>query len=173
MALVVFLLLAGWAADAPTLRAQSAFAERLQGLYHHPEWLIEPEALHARLSAGQDVLLLDTRSPDEYRLSHLPGAVRVDWEAWRPAAIDSLSRERVVVAYCTVGWRSEQVTERLRAAGFDRSYNLYGSIIAWSNRGYPLHNARGHATEKVHTYSRSWARYLEQGEAVYEWWKLW
>lgn len=147
--------------------------EKLDGFYEHPEWLISPRALMDSLEADKKVYLLDSRQRAEYRVSHIPGALRVDYEGFEPKQVSEVPQDALVVVYCTVGWRSERVTGRLREAGYERSYNLYGSILAWSNHGFALENKRGQSTQRVHTYSRSWSAYLEQGQPVYDWWKMW
>jgi thiosulfate/3-mercaptopyruvate sulfurtransferase len=50
--------------------------------YARPELLVEPRNLSA---AGPDVVVLDARSEAAYAKGHIPGAVRVDHDAWKGA----------------------------------------------------------------------------------------
>ena len=152
---------------------QSAFHQRIDALYERQDLLLRPGALRDSLQKGKEVYLLDSRTLEEFRVSHLPGAHRVDFEGFQAGNVDTISTDAMVVVYCTVGWRSEQIAARLNQAGYQRVYNLYGSIIEWANLGYPLIKPDGQSTQKVHTYSRSWSAYLTQGKPVYDWWKFW
>jgi 3-mercaptopyruvate sulfurtransferase SseA len=76
-------------------------------------------------------------------------------------------RQQTVVVYCSVGYRSERVGERLKALGFRDVRNLYGGIFQWVNEGRPVYNATG-PTRQVHPYSALWSTWLRQGEAVYK-----
>lgn len=95
---------------------------------------IPPEGLDRALAEGR--LLLDVRSPEEYRSGHVPGATLVpvgeladrldELEAWR---------ERGVVAYCEGGGRAARAAEMLREAGFENVVLLEGSMARWRADG--------------------------------------
>lgn len=106
------------------------------------------------------IVLLDVRSPREYAVSHLPGARRVDPDA-RPAEVDRVLAGHAgqVVVYCSVGWRSSALAQRLRKAGRTNVANLEGSIFAWANEDRPL-EADGKPTRKVHPYNKTFGRLL-------------
>lgn len=102
-------------------------------------------------------LILDARSQEEYAVSHLEGARRVD-----PAqpVLGSLRvpEDTIVVVYCSVGYRSAEIVEKLSAAGVDEVYNLEGGIFAWANEGRPI-VGNGTPATSVHPYNGVW-RYL-------------
>ena len=107
-------------------------------------------------------LVLDARAMEEFAVSHLPGARRVDPDASAPELRDALtevSDEREIVVYCSVGYRSARIAERLREAGFENVASLEGSIFRWANEGRPL--ARGDTpTDAVHPYNAAWGKLL-------------
>ena len=37
--------------------------------------------------------------------------------------------------YCSIGKRSEKVTQKLKKAGYNNVSNLYGGIFEWVNQG--------------------------------------
>ena len=119
----------------------------------------------ARLIAEEGAVVLDTRAREEWNVSHLPGARFVEF-GWRDAVFgprlpDGLPpKDRPVVVYCTVGWRSGKVAERLRAAGWTRAVNVFGGIIQWHNEGRPLVDAAGAAATRVHSYNRDWEKFV-------------
>jgi hypothetical protein len=70
-----------------------------------------------------------------------------------------LKKETPIVTYCAVGYRSGEMAERLRAAGFTNVRNLEGSIFAWANEHRPLVQENERAT-RVHPYNGFWGRLL-------------
>ena len=109
-------------------------------------------------------IVLDTRTKEEFSVSHLPGARRVQFGAWQliagPTLPRDLPRDRPIVVYCTIGWRSGKTVEALRALGFTQAVNLYGGIIQWHNEGGALVDADGRVTKRVHPYAPRYARFI-------------
>ncbi|MEL6718853.1 MAG: rhodanese-like domain-containing protein, partial [Bacteroidota bacterium] len=68
--------------------------------------------------------------------------------------------------YCSVGYRSEKISEQLLEAGFKDVSNLYGGIFEWKNQDHEVVDEKG-ATEKVHAYDRVWGFWLKEGKKVY------
>ncbi|MFB6098379.1 MAG: rhodanese-like domain-containing protein [Salinibacter sp.] len=104
-------------------------------------------------------VLLDARSPEEYAVSHLRGARRVDPTADAYPALDSLPPETPIVVYCSVGYRSAGVVQALQEQGFTAVANLEGSLFRWANEGRPVYRD-GRRVEAVHPYNRRWGRLL-------------
>lgn len=77
-------------------------------------------------------LLLDVRTPEEYRSGHVPGAKNLPLD--RLGELE-LPKDRPVFAYCLSGARSAQATAWLRRQGYE-AMNLGG---IGSYRG-PLEN---------------------------------
>ncbi|MBO6574194.1 MAG: rhodanese-like domain-containing protein [Rhodothermales bacterium] len=113
---------------------------------------ISTDSLAALLAdSTRAVTLLDVRTAEEYAVSRIPGAIHVDPDAVElPAEATGL-----LVAYCSVGYRSSQLAERLETEA--RIVNLEGSIFRWANEGRPVEGSGG----KVHTYDRTWGRLLK------------
>lgn len=100
-------------------------------------------------------LLLDARKPAEYQVSHLPGADLA------PANLSELpqSQHQPIVVYCSVGYRSAKLANRLQQMGFEAVYNLEGSIFEWANMGYPVYRGN-EAVQQVHPYNPNWGKLL-------------
>ena len=105
--------------------------------------------------------LLDARTEKEFAVSHLPGARRVEPSAKAEELLPQLPSGRPVVVYCSVGYRSSAVAERLKKAGVVAVFNLEGSIFQWANEGRPL-EADGHPTDKVHPYNSKFGKMLDE-----------
>ena len=122
---------------------------------------IETEELRAAMLSTSDLLLLDVRKPIEFGVSHLRGARHAPTADPLPADLLALPRDRTIVTYCSVGYRSAAFAEKLIAAGFTDVRNYLGSIFEWANRGYPVVNQRG-VTPYVHPYDRHWGQLLNK-----------
>ncbi len=99
-------------------------------------------------------LLLDVRTPEEWGVSHLRGARQVDPKASAKEAAAGAPKDAPIVTYCSVGYRSGLMAERLRRAGFTRVQNLEGSIFEWANEHRPLVR-EGERVTRVHPYDAS------------------
>ena len=93
---------------------------------------IEVEELKRKLDAGEHVLILDVREPHEYQICNLGGHLIPLGEL--PKRVQELDSSREIVAHCRSGQRSADAVEFLRAAGFQKVWNLTGGILAWADR---------------------------------------
>ena len=75
------------------------------------------------------VTLLDLREPDEVLVSGIEGAINIPFSAGFDK-LDSVPKEKPVVAYCRVGDWSEQVAEILADRGY-KVYTLEGGFNAY------------------------------------------
>lgn len=134
-------------------------------LYAKTVPLIYPEELTALLDR-ETPLLLDIRTIEEFRISHLKNARFADYESFDISLFRDIPEDRIIVVYCSVGYRSERIGERFLREGFSRVYNLYGGLFYWVNKGYPVYDRRG-ITRKIHGYSKDWGRLIKKGEVIY------
>ena len=115
-----------------------------------------------------DILLLDIREPEEYAVSRLPGAVRVDPNASAATLIHmgDVTGKKIIV-YCSVGRRSSIFAEREQTAlmkmGAASVSNLEHGIFGWHNERRELMDANGE-TDAVHPYNEIWKRYVKRDE---------
>jgi len=86
----------------------------------------------------EEPLLLDTREREEYDVSHFLNAILADSEKEAAEILKGSDKDRPIVVYCSVGYRSSRMAEKLKKKGFENVYNLEGSIFQWANEGRPL-----------------------------------
>jgi rhodanese-related sulfurtransferase len=98
---------------------------------------IDSESLHGRIASGEDVLLVDIRTPAEIAQGAIPDAMQLPMHLI-PIRINELPKDRDVVLYCRSGARSYQACAYMLQQGYDRVLNLRGGIIAWARHGYPI-----------------------------------
>ena len=110
---------------------------------------------------------IDARETNEYKVSHIKNAINVGYDELNLAALDSIDKSTPIVVYCSVGYRSEKVTEKLIQKGFTNVSNMYGGIFEWSNDEYPLYNGDV-LTKNIHAYNRVWGQWIKTGVKIYE-----
>ena len=116
---------------------------------------------------SEQFVLLDAREPNECTVSEIKGSIPVGYNHFDIKTVENIAKDTPVLVYCSVGYRSEKIAEKLMAAGYSRVYNLYGGIFEWVNQGHPVVNANG-VTPYVHAYSRTWGVWLKKGKKVYK-----
>lgn len=114
------------------------------------------EQVGAALAVEPRPLLVDVRALEEYEVSRMPNAIHVD----PVAELTVVPRDRAVIVYCSVGYRSAVVADRLTKAGYDGVHNYLGSIFEWANLGLPLVDDAG-PTHRVHPYDENWGELLD------------
>jgi len=90
---------------------------------------VAPTALREWLNQGR-AIVLDVRGPDEFSRGHISGAILVPLEKLRDS-LDTLPKDRPIVAVCLRGRRSAKAARMLCKAGFAEVYNLSGGMLAW------------------------------------------
>jgi phage shock protein E len=100
---------------------------------------VAPDRLLAVLDEPDAPLLLDVRTPREFRGGHVPGAVNIPYTEL-PARLAEIEagRDRGVVVYCESGRRAAIATETLVSAGFRDVKHLEGDMSGWRAAGRPI-----------------------------------
>jgi adenylyltransferase/sulfurtransferase len=99
-------------------------------------WETTSVDLKKRLDAGDDVLVLDVREPNEYQINRIPGSVLIPLGEL-PRRYAELPQDRDIVAHCKMGGRSAKAVEYLQSVGFKRVKNLSGGILDWIDKVDP------------------------------------
>jgi len=117
----------------------------------------------------ENVVLLDAREEEEFQVSHIPNATHIGYQSPKFEVLDNLSKDTPIIMYCSIGYRSEKLGEKLQEKGFTNVYNLYGSIFAWVNAGNKVVDTKGNQTSRVHTYNKKWSQWVfgDKVEKVY------
>ncbi|MCE0497314.1 MAG: rhodanese-like domain-containing protein [Methylacidiphilales bacterium] len=90
-------------------------------------------------SAKGHILLLDVRTPVEFRGSHIAGSLLQPLGELRPAEVGQLMKgKEACVVVCGSGKRARQAAGKLQQAGLDPVQVLEGGIQAWEAAGLPL-----------------------------------
>ena len=122
---------------------------------------ISTQELADQLLVDSTIVVLDTRTPEEFAVSHLPRAIQISPDATDFPELANIDSSARIVAYCSVGYRSSEIANRLQEAGFTNVANLEGSIFRWANEGRPLER-EGELVRVAHPYNSTWARLLRE-----------
>ncbi|NLI54604.1 MAG: rhodanese-like domain-containing protein [Clostridiales bacterium] len=85
----------------------------------------------ARMDSGDELIILDVRTKEEFDAGHIPGAILVPNETiidTQPDLLPDLNAE--ILVYCRSGNRSAQAAKKLIAMGYTNVYD-FGGIIDW------------------------------------------
>ncbi len=148
--------------------SQKTFEEMVDGLVSKKVPLMYVNDLNAKLEAGENIVVLDAREEGEFNVSHIEDARFCGHKEFDKKAVNGVDKSATIVVYCSVGYRSGKIGERLQKMGYSKVYNLYGGIFEWVNSGYPVYTTEGIKTEKIHGYSEKWGKWLRRGEKVYK-----
>ena len=140
------------------------YAKLLSKLYKKNIKIIQPEELNKILN-GKNIFLLDTRTKEEYEISHLKNSIFVDYKSFNIENVSNIPINSEVIVYCSVGYRSGKIAEILQKNGYQNVLNLYGGIFEWVNEGYDIYNDNG-ITKKIHGYTKKWSKWLKHGEII-------
>ncbi len=103
---------------------------------HEDDFEMTVDELKRRLDDGQEMTLLDVRTPQEYSIARLDGAVLIPLQELQDR-LGELDPADTIVTYCHHGMRSARAVQFLRQMGFKRAINLAGGIDAWSQEVDP------------------------------------
>ena len=101
---------------------------------------ITPQQLGQLKASGQDVDLIDVRTPVEFREFHIEFARNVPLDALNFAGLNaerSNSGQQLYVV-CRSGSRAKQACERLLSSGVTNVVNVAGGTLAWEQAGFPV-----------------------------------
>lgn len=123
---------------------------------------ITPDELDQWLksSTKPQPILIDVRSTREFSVSHLQAARSIDLISAHKDLDGMFPKESPIVVYCSVGYRSAKVAQRLQQQGYLNVFNLEGSIFQWVNEERPVYSDE-HVTTIVHPYNTLWGTLLD------------
>ena len=78
-------------------------------------------------------VLLDVRTPQEYREGHIPGSQNVPLQQLDKVEEVTENKDTVLYVYCRSGARSRQAVSLLNHMGYTNVYNI-GGIAAYSGK---------------------------------------
>jgi len=107
-----------------------------------PPATIKVDAVTDYVAEHEDAIILDVRTPMEYNISHVPGAVNINVQDESfPDLAAKLDSDKTYIVYCTknpVGGRSMTALAKLEKLGFKDLYSMEGGHVAWNEAELPM-----------------------------------
>ena len=112
----------------PIAATAHLLANKLDGLAKG----ISPVEARNRMRNGDDIVLLDVRTPDEFRMLRLPDdrVVHIPLGALREK-ISQIPRDKDILSFCKLSMRGYEAQRILNAEGMDRIWFIEGGLVGW------------------------------------------
>ena len=98
---------------------------------------LSPQDFSSKL--GEDVVLIDIRTVEEYNSGKIAGATNLDfYSSFFRADLDLLDKNKTYLIYCRSSSRSSYAINIMKDLGFSEVYELRGGINNWMSAGLPV-----------------------------------
>lgn len=100
---------------------------------------LAPEEVQKKIERENPPLILDVRTDEEYRKSHIPGAWHI-MVGQLPDQLDALprNRDREIITVCSSGYRSALAGSVLLRAGYENVGHLTGGFPRWKSANFEV-----------------------------------
>jgi len=99
---------------------------KLDGLYES----ITPMQVKEKIDRGEDIVLLDVRSPGEYESMRLANSTLIPLGKLR-TRLSEIPRDKEIVVFCKISLRGYEAALILKAAGFENVKVMDGGVVMW------------------------------------------
>ena len=98
-----------------------------------------PAEVKARIGTPRVPLMVDLRTPPEFAIAHLPGAVNIPLSELEKRVDEARPvKGKDLLIYCLNGARTRQAEPILYAHDINDFYHLEGSLEGWLHDHYPI-----------------------------------
>ena len=92
-----------------------------------------------KLRANKTNIVLDVRTPAEFKAGHIAGAINIDYNSQEfGQKIAALDKDKAYLVHCAAGVRSARACKKLDELGFKQLYDLHPGFKAWEAAGKPV-----------------------------------
>ena len=82
----------------------------------------------------KDYVIVDVRTPDEYKEGHIPNAINIPNETINETVYNKLKdKDQLILIYCRSGSRSRQAAYKMQKLGYTNLVD-FGGIINWKGK---------------------------------------
>ena len=90
-------------------------------------------------SGKSDFVILDVRTPAEFREGHIEGVVLLDISASEfETRLSALDHAKTYLVYCRTGNRSSRAVQTMERLGFRSIYHMHQGIVGWQQKKLPF-----------------------------------
>ncbi len=96
-------------------------------------------AKFSELMMEDNVLIVDVRTPEEYKSDRIEGAININiFDKDFKSRIEALDTAKTILVYCRSGRRSGKASKAFTKSGFSTIYDLKGGMVAWYSANMPV-----------------------------------
>ena len=104
---------------------------------------IYPGDVADKIAAGEDIILLDVRTPEEYEAVHLENALllpvqELSQQSLRDIGLGEDMKDKEIILYCRSGARSKTAYDIMSSLGYTNIKSVGGGMIHWEEDNYPF-----------------------------------
>ena len=86
------------------------------------------------MDENKDYVIVDVRTPDEYKEGHIPNAINIPNEIINETVYNKLKdKNQLILIYCRSGSRSRQAAYKMQKLGYTNLVD-FGGIINWKGK---------------------------------------
>ena len=86
------------------------------------------------MDENKDYVIVDVRTPDEYKEGHIPNAINIPNETINETVYNKLKdKDQLILIYCRSGSRSRQAAYKMQKLGYTKLVD-FGGIINWKGK---------------------------------------
>ena len=90
-------------------------------------------------TGNPDFVLLDIRTPPEFKAGHIEGAILIDYYGRDfLKKMQALDKDKIYLMYCRSANRSTRTLALVKDMGFKSLYNMDQGINGWIKNGFPV-----------------------------------
>ena len=117
-----------------SLAAEPSQSKSATPAIHH----VDPQEAQ-KLIAKKQVIVLDIRTPGEFKTGRIAGARNIDFQAADfEKQLETLDKSKTYLVHCASGGRSTHSLLLFKKYEFQSVYHLDGGIKAWQKAGLPI-----------------------------------
>lgn len=115
---------------------------------HHDDEMVEnyeiyPGDVADKIKNGEDIILLDVRTIEEYEEMHLENALllpvqKLSGQSLSDIGLGEDAKDKEIVIYCRSGSRSKTAYDIMKSLGYTNISSVSGGMIHWEEDNYPF-----------------------------------
>lgn len=101
-------------------------------------FFLSPALFKQQLSKDKKAILLDIRTPEQFRNAYLPQARNIDWLGNFEDYVQEIDTAKAIYLYGLNDSQCLSAVQLLQYKGFRKVFALKGGLYAWQKSGFPL-----------------------------------
>ena len=112
--------------------------------------ILNVDEFEKQLATTKDALIIDVRTPREYKKHRIAGAISIDYlNVNFRREIKKLDKSKPAMVYCHSGYRSKMALPTFSKAGYKTIYELDSGFNGWFKSNKPIKSNNNNLTDNV------------------------